>query len=101
MPLATAELAIDGMTCGSCVAHVEAAVRAIPGVTTVGVNLATERATVNHHDGLVSVEQLIEACRAGGEPVHISCVQLRTTMQAGWRAAGGSFCGRESECATL
>ncbi len=43
---ATVDLAIDGMTCASCVGRVERALRAVPGVTGASVNLATERATV-------------------------------------------------------
>ena len=40
------DLAIDGMTCASCVARVERALKAVPGVTGATVNLATERAHV-------------------------------------------------------
>ncbi|MEG1832295.1 MAG: heavy metal translocating P-type ATPase [Burkholderiaceae bacterium] len=39
-------LPIHGMTCASCVAHVEKALAAVPGAQTVSVNLATESATV-------------------------------------------------------
>jgi heavy metal translocating P-type ATPase len=38
--------AVRGMTCASCVAHVEKAVRAVPGVAAVSVNLPLERADV-------------------------------------------------------
>jgi Cu+-exporting ATPase len=44
----TSELAISGMTCASCVAHVGRALRRVPGVSDAQVNLATERATVTH-----------------------------------------------------
>ena len=37
---------IEGMTCASCVARVEKAIRAVPGVASANVNLATEKATV-------------------------------------------------------
>lgn len=40
-------LAIDGMTCASCVARVEKALRRVPGVAEATVNLATETATVS------------------------------------------------------
>jgi P-type Cu+ transporter len=40
-------LQIDGMTCGSCVARVEKALKKVPGVSSASVNLATERATVS------------------------------------------------------
>ncbi|WP_062236749.1 heavy metal translocating P-type ATPase [Aureimonas sp. N4] len=42
----TAEIGVEGMTCASCVGRVERAVAAVPGVTSVAVNLATERATL-------------------------------------------------------
>src|SRR5690606_24127461 len=45
--LAGIDLQVDGMTCASCVARVEKAIRAVPGVASVNVNLATERATVD------------------------------------------------------
>jgi Cu+-exporting ATPase len=37
---------VEGMTCASCVGRVEKAIRAVPGVISASVNLATERATV-------------------------------------------------------
>ena len=39
-------LGIGGMTCASCVARVENALRKVPGVTDASVNLATEKALV-------------------------------------------------------
>lgn len=42
----TTDLAIGGMTCAACVARVEKALRRVPGVAEVSVNLATERARV-------------------------------------------------------
>ncbi len=39
-------LQIEGMTCASCVGRVEKALLKLPGVLSVAVNLATERATV-------------------------------------------------------
>ncbi len=37
---------VTGMSCASCVARIEKALRAVPGVSSVAVNLATEKATV-------------------------------------------------------
>ena len=39
-------LAIDGMTCASCVTRVENALLKVAGVSSAYVNLATQRATV-------------------------------------------------------
>src|SRR5688572_15636203 len=41
------ELKISGMTCASCVARVERALKTVPGVVNATVNLATERASVH------------------------------------------------------
>jgi Au+-exporting ATPase len=57
------ELAIEGMTCASCVGRVERALRAVPGVAEASVNLATERATVK---GSADVATLIQAVAEAG-----------------------------------
>ncbi len=58
------ELAIEGMTCASCVRRVERALLRAPGVSDVAVNLATERARVI---GLrPDVAALVQAVRAAG-----------------------------------
>ena len=55
------DLAIRGLTCASCVAHVEGALRGVPGVISANVNLATEKAAVEHIAGLVSVDEFRNA----------------------------------------
>lgn len=45
---ARADLRIVGMTCSSCVARIERRLRAEPGVVSAVVNLASERAAVEH-----------------------------------------------------
>jgi heavy metal translocating P-type ATPase len=59
----TLELAVEGMTCASCVARVERALQAVPGVTLAQVNLATESARV---EGVADAGALIEAVKAVG-----------------------------------
>ena len=51
-------LAIDGMTCASCVARVEKALLSIPGVTSATVNLATKSARI---EGNAIPESLVNA----------------------------------------
>jgi P-type Cu+ transporter len=46
------------MSCAACVRRVENALREVPGVTDVAVNLATARATVSHDPGWAGVEAL-------------------------------------------
>lgn len=57
------ELAVEGMTCASCVGRVEKALKAVPGVTEAVVNLATERATVR---GVAAADELIAAVQKAG-----------------------------------
>jgi len=63
VPAATVELAVEGMTCASCVGRVERALKAVPGVSEAVVNLATERATVR---GVASAEALAAAIEKAG-----------------------------------
>ncbi|MFT3760415.1 heavy metal translocating P-type ATPase [Thauera sp.] len=63
VPPGTTELAIEGMTCASCVGRVEKVLQAVPGVAEVSVNLATERATVR---GVADVAALIAAVDKAG-----------------------------------
>jgi P-type Cu+ transporter len=59
------DLQISGMHCASCVARVEQALAAVPGVRAASVNLATERASVALA-GPVTAERLAEAVRRAG-----------------------------------
>lgn len=45
-------LKIEGMSCGHCTATVEKALRAVPGVTDVRVDLAAKTASVTANDGV-------------------------------------------------
>lgn len=53
-------LSITGMTCANCSARVEKELNEQAGVLNANVNLATERATIQH-DASLSVESLIES----------------------------------------
>ncbi len=60
------DLQVEGMTCASCVARVEKALKKVPGVTGATVNLATEVATVNA-SGDVTEAALAAIRKAGYE----------------------------------
>jgi Cu+-exporting ATPase len=69
----TLELGVRGMTCASCVAHVEKALLATPGVLSASVNLATERASVRVLKGPATIENLRHAItEAGYEPAEVA-----------------------------
>ncbi len=59
-------LLLEGMSCASCVARVEATLRALPGVVSATVNLATETADVVSLRGTATPEALTKAVRGAG-----------------------------------
>ena len=60
------ELPITGMTCASCVRNVERAIQKQPGILSVNVNLATEKATVSYLPGAVRRGDLVKAVENAG-----------------------------------
>ena len=82
---ASAELEISGMTCASCSARVEKALAKVPGVASVSVNLATEKATVNLSDAATGVDALIAAVTKAGyqaTPIVEEAAPARTARYA-------------------
>ncbi len=67
--MASVVLPVRGMSCASCVAHVELALRELPGVSHVVVNLATGTARVEYTPGVVLVDQMKQAVRNIGYEV--------------------------------
>ena len=63
-------LAIEGMTCASCVRRVERALSRTPGVSEASVNLATERASVTWNPDEASLADLTTAVEKAGYSAH-------------------------------
>ncbi|HUQ19821.1 MAG TPA: cation transporter, partial [Gemmatimonadaceae bacterium] len=61
-----AELAVSGMTCAACVSRVEKSLSRVPGVESAGVNLATNRATIEFDPKAADVDALIQAVSNAG-----------------------------------
>ena len=59
-------LPVEGMTCASCVIHVEHAFREVSGVTRVNVNLATEKAMVEVDLEQFNLQEALEAVDDAG-----------------------------------
>lgn len=60
------ELDVRGMTCGHCVKSVSEALRGLPGVDAVDVQLKAGKARVQHDPARVSAEQMIAAVEDAG-----------------------------------
>jgi len=66
VPTQSLRLEIDGMSCATCVARLESALRAVPGVMRADVNLASESANVELISGAASARDLLAAVTAAG-----------------------------------
>jgi Cu+-exporting ATPase len=69
-------LPVQGMTCASCVAHVERALKSVDGVKEVNVNLATEKASVWFSTDAVGIKDLVEAVQETGYEVVTETITL-------------------------
>src|SRR3989449_11558632 len=59
-------LPIEGMSCASCAATVQAALGDAAGVSTATVNYATGKGAVDYDDAQTNVAEFINAVRAAG-----------------------------------
>lgn len=57
---------VTGMSCGSCVRHVQTALNQQPGVASCAVDLQAKQATVSYDPQETSVEELVDAIRQSG-----------------------------------
>ncbi len=64
-------LPVEGMTCASCVSHVEGALKKVQTVENVNVNLATERANLSYDDAQIDVLDLVEAVGKTGYTIPV------------------------------
>jgi Cu+-exporting ATPase len=95
VPRETVALAIDGMSCASCVGRVEKALAAVPGVVEASVNLATAQATVTRLAGAADLGTLRQAVQRSGydaAPVEDAAAGNTPARRsaggdAGWRVA--------------
>lgn len=57
----TATIAVEGMTCGSCVKAITKALKELPGVEAASVDLKAKRAQVRYQSGKVDLDKLVAA----------------------------------------
>ncbi|BEP64254.1 copper-translocating P-type ATPase CopA1 [Variovorax sp. V213] len=87
--MSTLDLSVGGMTCASCVMRVERALKSVPGVQDVSVNLATESARVVAADGEDMDARLRRAVRAAGyEPRAASSMADEAASLSPWHGFG-------------
>ncbi|MDI5936126.1 heavy metal translocating P-type ATPase [Halomonas kalidii] len=69
-------LAIEGMSCASCVGRVEKAIRGVPGVIDASVNLATQRAQVAFAADKADIAGVVQAVATAGYPAVTDTLEL-------------------------
>jgi len=84
---------VSGMTCASCVARVEEALSSVPGVISVNVNLASEKATVEYLEGTGLADMRRAVKDAGYElgPEAEALEDVATAVQREVRVLRNSF----------
>ncbi|WLW62577.1 heavy metal translocating P-type ATPase [Achromobacter aegrifaciens] len=83
----TIELSVTGMTCASCVGRVEKALKAVPGVSSASVNLATERASITAAGGVPASALIQAVAKAGYEAKPLAAEASDTDAVAERQAA--------------
>ncbi|MDA3852173.1 MAG: heavy metal translocating P-type ATPase, partial [Spirochaetaceae bacterium] len=66
------QLDIGGMTCASCVSHVEKGIKKINGIEVASVNLATEKATVRFDPNKADAQRIIQGVVDSGYTANLS-----------------------------
>jgi Cu+-exporting ATPase len=84
------KLPIEGMTCASCVRRVEKALKAVPGVASAEVNLATESAAVALAEG-ASADALVAAVRNAGYEARLAPLPKPRHDRSWWPAAAAAL----------
>lgn len=67
--MAHTELPLLGMTCANCASAIERTLRKQPGIASVNVNYASERASIDYVPGAIGIADMVAAVRKAGYDV--------------------------------
>jgi copper ion binding protein len=62
----TGNFSVKGMTCDNCVRHVQQALQAVTGVSSVTVSLANQQATLEYDPATATMEAMAAAVSEAG-----------------------------------
>ena len=75
-------LPVEGMTCASCVARVEKALKKVEGVAEANVNLATEKASLSYDPSVTDLSALSSAVAEAGYKLLLPATKKETEVEA-------------------
>jgi copper chaperone len=81
-------LNVEGMTCMSCVRHIEGALRTLDGIGEVQVKLRDGKVQVEHDEAKAPITKMIELLEEAGYPSTLGAIPSSTR-----RRSGGCCCG--------
>jgi P-type Cu+ transporter len=87
------DIGIEGMTCASCVGRVERALKKVPGVHEVAVNLATESARIRYARSQDVAARLRRAVRDAGYGVREADAVTDDSQASAWAGFGAVALG--------
>ena len=77
----TEKYAVRGMTCTSCVAHVERSVNKLEGIQTVQVNLLDNSMTVSYDETKINTDAISKSVEDAGYEVHVKTEKTSETTE--------------------
>ena len=86
---------VTGMTCAACSAHVEKAVKAVPGVAKVSVNLLLGNMRVTFDEGKASAQDIVRAVEVAGYGASVEDGILENAKQEKDRSSASNSDARE------
>lgn len=91
IPTQEVTLGVFGMSCVSCLAHVESALQDLPGVLEASVNLSKGKAQVRYIAELVTVAQMEAAVKDAGYEAHLQDGEAQQNTKSVTPDSGGLF----------
>jgi Cu+-exporting ATPase len=89
VPAQEVTLRVLGMTCVSCLAHVEGALQNLPGVLEASVSLSKGKAQVQYIQDLVTITQMEAAVKSAGYEAHLQDAEAQQNTDSVTPESGG------------
>ena len=91
IPSQEVTLRVLGMSCVSCLAHVEGALQSLPGVLEASVNLSKGKAQVQYIPDLVTVTQMEAVVKGAGYEAHLQDSEVQQNAEGITPESGSLF----------